>query len=211
MRVELDAKVRTKDGHDAGNVRSAVFDPQASEITHFVIATGGLFGRDVLVPREQLENASRAGDPLSLELTRAELERMEDYLPSRYTAPPDAWAPPVAYGYPAAGYLWPLGYTGATSPVAPSEEALRGVGKGAVVVDAEGDDIGVVDDVRFDRTTGRLQGIVLRAGAALVTLVGGGELVELDATQIMAVDRGRVRLRIAKEEFERGRAASRRG
>jgi hypothetical protein len=37
-------------------------DPRANEVTDFVISASGLFGHDVLVPREHLEAAIREGD-----------------------------------------------------------------------------------------------------------------------------------------------------
>ena len=61
MRVDLDAKIRTSDGKDAGSVQRAVVDPDTNEVTHFVVSTGGLLGHDVLLPREQIEGATRDG------------------------------------------------------------------------------------------------------------------------------------------------------
>ena len=44
MRVDLDAKVGTSDGQDAGSVQRVVVDPRSTEVTDFVISTGGLSG-----------------------------------------------------------------------------------------------------------------------------------------------------------------------
>ena len=41
MRVDLDAKVRTHDGEDAGSVQRAVVDPRTNEVMELVITTGG--------------------------------------------------------------------------------------------------------------------------------------------------------------------------
>jgi hypothetical protein len=60
MRVDLDAKVKTRDGHDAGAVQRAVIDPRADNVSDFVISTGGLLGYDVLV-RSQLPKCQRPG------------------------------------------------------------------------------------------------------------------------------------------------------
>src|SRR5207248_2677566 len=46
MQIELDAKVRTSDGHDAGKLRRVLVDPATLRITGFVVSTGGLLGRD---------------------------------------------------------------------------------------------------------------------------------------------------------------------
>ena len=74
--------------------------------------------------------------------------------------------------------------------------------KGALVLDRHDDDIGVVDDVRFDAETGQLQGFVLRVGGALRTLFGGGDTVEVSRYQIESVGESVVTLRLAKEEVE---------
>ena len=58
MRIKLDAKVRTKDGHGAGHVKKVIWDPKTNEVTAFIIATGGLLGHDVLIGRDVLESAT---------------------------------------------------------------------------------------------------------------------------------------------------------
>jgi hypothetical protein len=58
MRLDLDAKVRARDGEEIGSVDRAVVDPRTNEITHIVVKTGAIFGRDIMVPREDLERGS---------------------------------------------------------------------------------------------------------------------------------------------------------
>src|SRR5688572_4731307 len=110
MRVDLDAKVRTRDGKAAGKVERAVVDPDANEVSDFVISTGGLFGHDVLVPREHLEASNRDGDAIVLDLTRDELKAMPAHVAADYTVPATGWIPPDAYPYPTSAFLWPAGY-----------------------------------------------------------------------------------------------------
>jgi sporulation protein YlmC with PRC-barrel domain len=74
--------------------------------------------------------------------------------------------------------------------------------KGALVLDRHGEDIGVVDDVRFESESGRVQGFVLRVGGALRTLFGGGDTVEVARHQIASVGESLVQLRLAKDEIE---------
>src|SRR3989442_6329543 len=111
MRIDLRAKVRTRDGHDAGRIERAVYDPESKEITKFLISTGGLFGHEVLVPRSAVDQPTRDGDIVVLELTKDELKTMERYVPQRYLPPPAAWEPPpgAAFAYLAGDYLWPVG------------------------------------------------------------------------------------------------------
>jgi sporulation protein YlmC with PRC-barrel domain len=225
MRVDLDAKVRTRDGEDAGSVDRAVFDPHRQEVTHFVIHTGGFLGRDVLVPREDLERATPDGDALRLQLSKAELERLPSYAPADYVAPPPGWIAPASYGFPTSAWTWPAAYpypfpgvayplpaggmvpgapdtAGAPAPASGDDVAQPTLNKGAVVVDREGADIGEVDDVYFDRQTGKLQGFMLRIGGALVTMFGGGEHVHVYGDQVEQVSEQVVRLKLSKDELK---------
>jgi sporulation protein YlmC with PRC-barrel domain len=110
MRVDLDAKIRTHDGHTAGTVERAVIDPQTNEVTAFVVNTGGFLGRDVIVPRADLEQAQPDGDGLRLRLTKADLEALPTYVAEDYIPPPSGWASPGDYSYPPGAYLWPAGF-----------------------------------------------------------------------------------------------------
>ena len=42
MPIEHETKVRAKDGHDAGHLKHAIWDPNGRTITEYVIATSGL-------------------------------------------------------------------------------------------------------------------------------------------------------------------------
>jgi sporulation protein YlmC with PRC-barrel domain len=74
--------------------------------------------------------------------------------------------------------------------------------RGAVVLDSDGDVAGTVEDVLFDAATGRLDGIVLRAGGMLRTFFGGGERIHVSAAEITAVDEQTVRLNSSNEAFD---------
>jgi sporulation protein YlmC with PRC-barrel domain len=160
VRVDLDVKVRTRDGESAGSVQRAIVDPRANEVTDFVISTGGVFGQDVLVPRERLEAASREGDSIRLDFYLDELRQMPRYEPADYTVPATGWVPPIGYAYPVAGFVWPAGYLWPGEPAAaPRRDVFDGevspaIEKGTAMRGRAGDEIGVVDDVRFDPDTG---------------------------------------------------------
>jgi sporulation protein YlmC with PRC-barrel domain len=213
MRVDLDAKVRARDGDEIGSVNRAIVDPRTNEVTHVVVSTGAIFGRDIVVPREDVERANQDGDTIQLDLTKDELERFPDFMPEQYGAPPPTWMAPTGYGFPASGYAWPIAMDPMTGPVPmPIPEAYVDedaeepdqvtLTKGALVLDRHDDDIGVIDDLRFDADTGRLQGFVLRVGGALRTLFGGGDTIEVSHYQIDTVGESVVKLRLAKEEVE---------
>jgi sporulation protein YlmC with PRC-barrel domain len=220
MRVDLDAKVRTRDGEDIGSVDRAIVDPRTNEVTHVVVSTGAIFGRDIVVPREDVERANQDGDTIQLDLTKDELERFPDFMPEDYGAPPPTWVAPTGYGFPATGYAWPIAMDPMMGPgpmVVPEELVDDAdveepdqvtLTKGALVLDRHDDDIGVVDDMRFDAETGQLQGFVLRVGGALRTLFGGGDTIEVSRYQIESVGESVVKLRLAKEEVEAAAHAS---
>lgn len=218
MRVDLDAKVVARDGEELGSVDRAIFDPRANEVTHFAIGTGGLFGFDVLVPVSAIEAARRDGDAIRLDLTKDEVERLPPYVPVNYSTPPPGWTYTGAYGFGAyGGYVWPMAGFPVTGHIPPEsypperrerqEAAARepvepSIGKGAIVYDRDGEDVGVVDDVRIDATSGELLGVVVRVGGFIRTLIGGGDSVSIGGAAIGSVGHGAVYLRVSKEEIE---------
>jgi sporulation protein YlmC with PRC-barrel domain len=213
MRLDLDAKVRASDGEDIGHVDRAIVDPQTNEVTDIVVRTGAIFGRDIVVPREEIERAAQDGDAIQLLLSKDELEQFSDFTVEAYSAPPPTWVAPAGYGFPATGYAWPIAVDPTMGPMAmpiadeyvdenaeePDQVTLT---KGALVLDRNNDDIGVVDDLRFDADSGRLLGFVLRVGGALRTLFGGGDTVEVSRHQIKSVGESLVTLTLSKEELE---------
>src|SRR5687768_8550262 len=109
MRVDLNAKVQSRDGEDLGSVERAIFDPESQRVTAFVVGTGGLFGRDVLVDAADIDRASRDGNVIRLELSRGEVEHLPTYVADDYVAPPLGWEPPASLGFGFGGFAWPAG------------------------------------------------------------------------------------------------------
>lgn len=207
MRVDLDAKVITSDGEEIGTVDRVVFDPRTNDITGFVISTGGLLGKSVVISRAHLERATRDGERLRLNLSKREVGELPSYVPVNYLPPTDEWVPPIGYGYPGSAYLWPAAVAPEAfmPPEALSAEEERQrqrvtVSKGATVQDRDGDDVGVIEDVRLDSGTGELRGVVVRLGGVLETLFGGGKTVDLPAENVLSVDEGVIRLRLDRDE-----------
>jgi sporulation protein YlmC with PRC-barrel domain len=214
MRVDLHAKVRTRDGQHAGHVEAAVLDPHTNRVKDVVVSTGGFLGKDVLVPVGEIERAQADGDAVRLELSKQELEQLPAYVSLDYVPPPAGWTMPTlpaTYAFPTGGLLWPAGYVPtATLPTAAQVPPPGAAGtdtfsdrradeaeieKGALVLDGGGNDVGVVDDVRFDEVTGTLGGFVVRLGGPFRTFFGGGETTELSAEDVESVAAGVVHLR----------------
>src|SRR5919197_2480959 len=92
MRIDLSAKVRTRDGQDVGQVEHVAFDPSRNEVTGVVVDPSEFFaGDEVIVPRHDIERVERDGDVLVLDLTKDEFERLDRYESARYTPPPVGW------------------------------------------------------------------------------------------------------------------------
>ena len=82
-------------------------------------------------------------------------------------------------------------------------ELSPAIDKGTVVRDRAGEEVGVVDDLRFDPANGQLQGFVMRAGGTIQRFFGGGETREIDRSDVERVGDGNVYLRLGKEEITR--------
>lgn len=209
MRVELDAKVQTQDGKHAGSVHRAVIDPRTNEVTDFVVGTGGLIGKDVLVSRQHLENATPLGDVLRIDLTEEELKDLPTFDPTRYGEPPIGWSAP-GLGYPFAGMLLPTSYLPAVNipeTVGSLSDELT-ITKGTQVFDQRDEEVGVVDDVRLDPASGQLIGLTIRAGGALGTLFGRGETIAIERAEIERVADRMVYLSETKDELHHRFASS---
>ena len=108
MRIDQGTKVRTKDGHSAGELKQAIWDPRSERVTSYVVNTGGLLGHDVVVSPEVLESATRENDAIVLDMTKQELDELAHYESGEYAPPPADWSAPAVYGFPAGGYLFPV-------------------------------------------------------------------------------------------------------
>jgi sporulation protein YlmC with PRC-barrel domain len=198
MRIDLNAKVRTSDGHEAGNIHRVLVDPLTERITGFVVSTRRLLGRDVIVSEDMFADASPEGDTITLNLTKRELDAQPTFEESDYVIPPAGWAgPSLGYTVPPEAFLWPV-----DSVLADVGERSRPtIKKGETVKDRDGDVVGTVEDIRFDEKTGELLSVVVKAGAGLERLFGGGKFAEISRDDILRIAEGEVRLGVDREEI----------
>jgi sporulation protein YlmC with PRC-barrel domain len=198
MRIDLNARIRTSDGHDAGNVHRVLVDPETERITGFVVSTSRLLGRDVIVGEDAFAGAEREGDVITLNLTKRELDTQPTFDEGDFVVPPAGWAGPnLGYTVPPESFLWP-----AESALADVGERSRpSIKKGDTVKDRDGDNVGTVEDIRFDEKTGELQSVIVKAGAGLGRIFGGGKVAEISRDEILRIAEGEVRLGLDREEI----------
>jgi hypothetical protein len=132
---------------------------------------------------------------LRLRLDKHELERFPTYQPADYGAPPVGWVPPPSTTFPYPGLLWPAARvpTDVSPTVREPWEAPQDVliSKGSVVIDRNGADVGVVEDIVLQPGGTRLEALDVRLGGALRTLLPGGEVVRLARSVAMALPTAR--------------------
>jgi uncharacterized protein YrrD len=198
MRIDLNARVRTSDGHDAGNIHRVLIDPGTERITGFVVSTQRLLGRDVIVGEDAFAGAERDGDVITLNLTKRELDSQPTFEQSDYVVPPAGWAGPnLGYMIPPESFLWPE-----DSALADIGERSRpSIKKGDTVKDRDGDIVGNVEDIRFDEKTGDVVSFIVKAGAGVERLFGRGKVAEISRDEILRIAEDEVRLAIDREEI----------
>jgi sporulation protein YlmC with PRC-barrel domain len=208
MHVDLDARVVTSDGREVGRIKHAIIDPRDNEVMAFVVSTGWFLGRDVLIARQEIESARADGDAITLELTHAQFDDLQSFIPHEYHAPPPEYAPAAPYDSPAAAYLWPIALSGGTAP-APgplpttgSEAQPPGIDRGSQVVDRNGDAVGVVEDLLFDAESGALRALVVTLGGGLQRLFDAGRTAKVSASLVERVAGEVVHLRTVRAQID---------
>ena len=198
MRIDLNARIRTSEGHEAGKVHRVLIDPATERITGFVVSTGRLFGRDVIVGEDMFADASADGETITLNLTKKELDTQPSFEEDDFVVPPAGWsAPNLGYAIPPESFLWP-----ADSALADIGERSRpSIKKGDTVKDRDGDVVGTVEDIRFDEATGNVLSVTVKAGAGLERLFGGGKIAEISRDDILRITEDEVRLGVDREEI----------
>jgi len=198
MRIDLKAKIRTKDGHEAGKIHRVLIDPETERITGFVVSTGRLLGRDVIVSEDMFTEASADAETITLNIDKKELDTQPSFEEDDFVTPPAGWsAPNLGYAIPPESFLWPE-----DSVLADAGERSRpSIKKGDTVKDRDGDVVGTVEDIRFDEKTGDVLSLTVRAHAGLERLFGGGKVAEISRDDILRITEDEVRLGVDREEI----------
>jgi hypothetical protein len=173
-------------------------------VTHLVVDVGGLLGAPVLVTRDYVASADH--ERIVLRCTRDELKVMDPFEQTMFIPPegqsdlarPDRL--PYQTLYPAQGTL--IGPLAVPPNVAPPAVEER-VPAGGIVVDKESTveatdgEVGHVDEVISDPTTGALSYLVVRTG-----MLWAEKKLQVPASAIAEVDAGTVRLSVARDQLK---------
>lgn len=198
VRIDLHARVRTSDGDEAGNIRRVLVDPKAGRITGFVVSTGRLLGREVIVGEDAFAAPGPEGD-ITLQLTKRELDAQPTFEETAHVVPPTGWAAPnFGYTIPPDAFLWPADAATGGVPAARSRPAIE---KGDTVKDRDGDVVGTIQDIQFDERTGEVSSFIVKLGAGLERLFGGEKVAEIGRQDILRIAEGEVRLGVDREEI----------
>jgi sporulation protein YlmC with PRC-barrel domain len=152
----------------------------------------------VIVGEDAFRAAEPGGDVITLNLTKRELDTQPTFEEGDFVIPPAGWAGPnLGYTVPPESFLWP-----ADSALADIGEKSRpSIKKGDTVKDRDGDIVGTVEEIRFDEKTGEVLSFVVKAGAGLERLFGGGKVAEISRDDILRIADGEVRLGVDREEI----------
>lgn len=219
MRVELGAEVRTRDGQIVGKIKHLIVEPETNTVMAVVIEKGFLFTDDVEVLLEELHYG--VDGRIELSCTKEEYDQLSRFDRSKYSdrPPPNA----ILAGFPPVGVLWnatgpfPLGYAGAggypptlveaemaenapefaeNDDTHPNHGVPVVIEKGSSVYSADDHQIGEVQEVAFDVSTGRPISLVVRSGLIVHSDT------QVPAELIQEVEDGQVRLNVTLEQFK---------
>jgi len=220
MQLKLGQHVLSADGKDVGTIKYLILDPTSHRVRTLVVEKGWLLPDDIEIPLEGvIENGS---DALSVGSTAAEIKNLPRFDESLYTAAPPALAERLL-GYPAPSLLWPTAYPypPIVSPLyplpaptvdgemaAPSQEQSQEyrrqmdednavISAGDFVFSLDGEKVGEVQCIEFDRATGLPTSLTMRQGWLF------HKEWNLPADVIASVDDGAVYLNLDKFQLQR--------
>ncbi|PZS07832.1 MAG: hypothetical protein DLM70_03160 [Chloroflexi bacterium] len=191
-RLDIGADVIGSAGDKVGTVAYAVINPPELHMTDFVVSTGHLLGRDVVVPVNKVDRLEDGKVYLSID--KDELEKLPDYVEVHFQQPPAAWAPAPGFLYPAQSVLWPADayYPDPASVTVNAPKGSVGISQGMEVESSDGHKIGTVKGL--DAGEGDVTDLIVKEGFLFT------HDVHIAADLVDRVDDGRVILKVSKDE-----------
>lgn len=196
--IRTRALVVAPDG-EVGRIDGVIVSPETGEVSGLVVRAAFQFGHDLLIPIEAVSDATE--DLVRLRLTRSDLRDLPPLNQRNFTRPAPDWPLPAGQD-PASVLVRRSGPPARDNfqssqpdqPVDLSQDVkLR---PGQSVVNAEGE-VGPLDLVLLDATTGQVSCLVVRLGG----LAGQGTLVPPDL--ISAVRGNQIVLDATREQLAR--------
>lgn len=205
MDFHIGAPVLLRDGDKIGEVKHVIVDPDTREVVEMVVGESGLLGREVLVPIGAVDRAEEDG--VRLELGKDQVDQLQDFVTTRYIAPPPTanagGGLPVGALYPqpvppigAATGLESIGYVPLVEEVSHIPEGDVDLQPGTDVWATDGK-IGSVNEVLYDDQTNRLRGFVVKEGIIF------HRDVEISIDDVAEITSDRVTLKLSKDEVEK--------
>src|SRR3979409_2306420 len=153
MRIEIGARVRTRDGREVGEVHRVLVDLEDNAVTGIVVLKGRLLSRDILVPLDFIDRADE--HEVVLTLTAEELDQLPEFAFNEILAPPPVWT--SATPFPD----WSV-YVPILQRKRLGQHHID-ITPGTRVFATDGE-VGTVDEVELDPVTGELDAFWVRAG-----------------------------------------------
>jgi sporulation protein YlmC with PRC-barrel domain len=153
MRIDIGARVRTRDGQHVGEVHRVLIDLDDAAVTGIVVLKGRLLTRDILVPLDFIDRVEH-DDEVVLRLNEAELDQLPEFAYNEILAPPPAWT--LTGSYPGGSFYVPVRQRKRLG------QHHVDITPGTQVVAVDGE-IGTVDEVELDPVTGELEALWIRA------------------------------------------------
>jgi uncharacterized protein YrrD len=116
MRINLGAKVITKDGQEVGKIDRFIVDPKSDRVREFVVRKGFFVEHDILVPMDWGDASFGDHDDSVVHLTQTAyaVKQLPEFVEANYAAAPDGLYPGLLgdpyYAYEGGGWLWPASH-----------------------------------------------------------------------------------------------------
>ncbi|HTE18143.1 MAG TPA: hypothetical protein VK689_07150 [Armatimonadota bacterium] len=205
MDIKIGSPVWAEDG-EAGRVERLILHPETHELEALVAVQGGLLGRDVVIPVDRLLAAD--DDGVRVRGTAEEIDNLEPFAQSQYTAPPEEWIPPTSAADAATGfYLFPQSplMVGAFVPPAtqsaPEQREVQDLAPGDVEVSGhtpvycEGGSVGHLERVLTESGSDHLTHVVIKLGVLM------GRAVAVPMADVASMDDDGIRLNLTEAEL----------
>lgn len=194
-RITIGADVIGSGGDKIGTVAYVVVEPPRMHVTDYVVSTG-ILGRDIVVPVDKVDHV--ADGKVYLAIDKDELQHLRDYVEIHYDQPPQAWAPPGGFFYPAQSVLWPAGayYPEPSSVTVNAPAGTVGLREGMDVESSDGHKVGSIKALDEDPASGDVTDLIIKEGFLFT------HDARIPCNLIADVHEGRVTLSVTKDELE---------